>query len=102
MANIITDHTGNQFENEKTMCKHYDIPYITHKHRLRKGWSLEKALTTPVRKPCKDYSKNQSEKEICERHNTTHASIEDMCKHWNINPSNISIHPRSKLHAYLQ
>ena len=44
-----TDHLGQVFPSFGKMCEHYDIPYITAKVRLRKGWTLEKTLTEPLR-----------------------------------------------------
>lgn len=33
------------------MCKAYGINRTTFKMRIKAGWSLEKALTTPVKEP---------------------------------------------------
>ena len=47
----ITDHLGNKFKSAKDMCKYYGLGYYTFKRRIEKmGWSIEKALTTPVGK----------------------------------------------------
>jgi hypothetical protein len=45
------DHTGRKFTSESAMCRFWGIDYITFRARfVNYGWSLEKALTTPVRK----------------------------------------------------
>ena len=44
------DHRGNKFETIKAMCEFYQIDRNNFNQRLAAGWSLEKALTTPIRK----------------------------------------------------
>lgn len=45
------DHLGNEFNSKKDMCEYYGIDYHhVYWKRLKKGCSLEKILTTPVRK----------------------------------------------------
>ncbi len=46
----VTDHIGNPFPTKKAMCTHYGITVNHYLFRIKQGWSLEKALTTPVRK----------------------------------------------------
>lgn len=47
--NFVTDHKGNVFRNNKEMCLKYGLSPSTVRCRLMQGWSLEKALTTPVK-----------------------------------------------------
>ena len=50
-ASCVIDHEGNQFKTLEDMLKHYGITHSAYAQRLRKlKWSLEKTLTTPVRK----------------------------------------------------
>lgn len=43
------DHTGRPFKNAAEMARHWGLePYIVSHRIHRNGWSLEKALTTPV------------------------------------------------------
>lgn len=45
----VFDHKGNKYRYIKDMCKAYDIPYNIYMGRINKGFSVEEALTTPVR-----------------------------------------------------
>ena len=47
-----TDHTGQEFPSLGAMCAAWGIAQGLFSHRIRgMGWSLERALTTPVRHP---------------------------------------------------
>lgn len=73
-----TDHTGRKFKTFSDMCKAYDISTNTVKDRLRRGWNLKIALTTPpARKivPCKDHL------------NIEYRCLSDMCAAYNISLS---------------
>ena len=41
-----TDHLGNTFPHLKPMCKYWGISRTTFHYRQKRGWSLEKTLTT--------------------------------------------------------
>ena len=43
------DHLGNTFHTAKEMSIHYGIPYETYQSRKRRGWDIERILTTPVK-----------------------------------------------------
>lgn len=43
------DHLGNVYKDQQTMCKHYEIEPDVFVKRISSGWSLEDALTKPVR-----------------------------------------------------
>lgn len=59
--NINTDHAGNKFKNKAEMAAHYGINENALDNRIYSlGWSLERALTTPVGrrddgKVCRDH-----------------------------------------------
>ena len=59
----VKDYLGNQFDSVKDMYAHWGIRRDTYNSRLRKGWSLEEALTTPLmnNKRCKDHLGNEYE-----------------------------------------
>lgn len=44
----VVDHLGNKFSSEREMGEYYGIAYGTFTARRRKGWSIEKILTTPA------------------------------------------------------
>ena len=63
------DFKGNTFESKTAMCKAYGLPISAYNRRMSRGWSQEKALTTPLKNGkgydnyvnmCKLYRKNHS------------------------------------------
>ncbi len=72
------DHLGNTYKCVKDMCDYYGILVQTFKSRLKRGMSLEDALTQTLDRkimPCKDH------KGIC------YEKLSDMCDAYNINMS---------------
>lgn len=59
----ITDHLGNEFESIKDMCEFHHIPSKIYDNRVnRHHWSMEKALTTPLKvNKNEDIKKTQEE-----------------------------------------
>ena len=47
-AKSIDDHKGNHFKSLKELAAYYNLPYFTLLARIRKGWDVEKAVTTKV------------------------------------------------------
>ena len=43
-----TDHLGNEYPSKVEMCEKYGITTKQYFGRIRLGWSVEKALTTPA------------------------------------------------------
>lgn len=46
---FVKDHKGNFFRNKKERSLKYGLTPVTVHKRLKMGWSLEKALTTPAK-----------------------------------------------------
>jgi len=44
---MYTDHEGNEFETKGAMCRHWKITHCRFNNNLKRGMSLEEALTTP-------------------------------------------------------
>lgn len=44
------DHTGRNFESITAMCRFWKIPRRCYTERIRCGWTIKQALTTPPRK----------------------------------------------------
>ena len=66
----IHDHLGNVYKSKKQMCDAYGVTYGTFRSRMYVGWTLERALTTPIG---------------CVDENGEHfSSIKDMCKQYNV------------------
>lgn len=68
------DHEGNEFKSLSDMCKHYGIGIQTFRMRMRYKWTLERALTQPIRYfiKCKDHEGNEFNSEL------------EMCRYWHI------------------
>lgn len=71
------DHKGNEFASLSDMCKFWSVKADVFCARMKRGWTLEKALETPIqhrhrRKRCIDHTGAEFE------------TIIDMCKHWGI------------------
>ena len=49
-GNFVIDHLGQKYKTIVNMCKNWGIPPEIYHRRRKKGWSLEKILTTPVKK----------------------------------------------------
>ena len=47
-AQEVTDHLGNKYRSRSLMAKAYGISSLTLGDRLKRGWSVEEALTTPI------------------------------------------------------
>lgn len=79
--NIHHDHLGNEYKSMTDMCMHYGISGSTFYHRLKSGWSIEDALTTPIReceKKCTDHLGNRYD------------SIVEMCEYYGIDSQTFS------------
>jgi hypothetical protein len=44
------DHLGNEFSSILEMCEYYSINHQAFRHRIKRGWNIEKALTTKNRR----------------------------------------------------
>ena len=76
LMHTYTDHTGHTFESHKDMLNAWGITNSQYDGRIRHGWSLKDALTTP----------NKGHGEIaCEDHlGNKFSSTLEMCSFWNI------------------
>ena len=70
------DHQGRTFESFEQLARNYAMCPDTLKHRLKRGMSLEQALTMPVRRgqhvACKDFL------------GTVYYTFTDMCHYWGV------------------
>ena len=70
------DHQGRIFESFEQLARFYAMCPDTLKHRLKRGLSLEQALTTPVRRgqhvQCKDHLGD------------VYYTFTDMCTRWQV------------------
>ncbi len=70
---MVKDHLGNEYSSFKEMCKQYNFSPDTVKYRLKKGWSIEKALTEPNARVVTDHK------------GEIYPSLEEMLKIYGIN-----------------
>lgn len=61
-SSVVYDFKGVAFKSTSEMCKYYNISWTTYMSRRHNGWSVQKALLTPVKRargsgklPCKDH-----------------------------------------------
>ena len=54
------DHLGNEFESIREMADFYSVPYNTLYNRLKRKWSLKRALITPNGKSRGKYAKSKA------------------------------------------
>lgn len=73
---LCKDHLGNTYNSLREMCKHWGIDYSVFIGRMSTGFSLEKALTTPVR---------EKNKARVDHLGNKFANTQDMCNHWKVN-----------------
>lgn len=69
------DHLGNTFESVIAMCNHYGITAQVFTRRIEIGWSIERALTAPIRSHSKIIKDHKGQE---------FNSIESMCNHYGI------------------
>jgi hypothetical protein len=77
-AEKVYDHLGLEFASTGDMCLAWNIPRTTFNERIRRGWTTEKALTTPVR------TINVTKTECVDHKGTVFPSKAAMCKHYGI------------------
>lgn len=79
--NPASDHLGNDYPSCNAMCQHYDIDMYLYKRRIKKGWSKEKALTTPS-----NYKEAQGQP-VTDHKGITYPSQKKLCDAYGIHPS---------------
>jgi len=97
------DHHGNHFSSIKEMCAQYCIHPEAYTRRIKVyGWSIEKALTTPVKKnggkKCTDHNgkRFKSVSKMCKYHNIARKVFEYRIAHgWTLKDA-LTISPHRK------
>lgn len=80
MVKSAVDHLGTVFESRKQMCKHWGVPYSLYANRVRLGWSVERALTTPC---LGDFGHIQSVP-VVDHMGNTFKTQREMCEFWGV------------------
>lgn len=81
----VKDHLGNEYRNRYEMCKAYGIRYEAYARRISAGWTLERALTTPM---CSTGS-NSAMPIVCVNTGVVYASANNASKETGIPQANI-------------
>ena len=81
----VSDHLGNQFDSITSMCTYWNISRNVYQGRSNMGWSLEKILTTPVKK-------NTIVKECVDFKGNVFPSIRCMAETYGVPQSSIRYH----------
>ena len=75
----VTDHKGIEYQSISEMCRTYGIRNQTYRERIKLGFTVEQALTTPVN------SQVSFKNIICQDHlGNTYRSLNEMCRHYNV------------------
>lgn len=74
------DHRGTVFESVEDMCRAWHISRVVYKGRLKSGWTLERALTTPARK------RAPGKLDPVDHTGKRYGSIAEMCGSYKIQP----------------
>ena len=101
---LIKDHLGNKYDSCEEMCAAYGINNTDYYRRIRAGWSIEKALTTPDdefiqmgKKQCVDHLGNiwPSQTAMCKHYGVTKMQIRSRIElGWTL--EEILTHPEKK------
>ena len=62
----VVDHLGNSYPSVSAMCEAYGVKYPTYNNRRRRGWSVERSLTSKVA-------------EVVDHKGNTYKSFGEMC-----------------------
>lgn len=79
MSKVFTDHLGNTFASKKEMSRYWNIDYHTFLGRLKRGESLEDALSIEVKQ----------HNEVTDHLGNTYKSMQEMCRYWNVNAKTV-------------
>ena len=76
MMGLVVDHLGKVYKTKKEMCEHYGIDLTVFQQRQKRGWDLQRSLTTGIKdRVCKDHLGNKFD------------SFSAMARHYGISPS---------------
>lgn len=90
------DHKGNIYPSYVLMCEAYGKDYSIYEKRIKKGYTLERALTQEIRKVKSDNSKTHKNKlnpagghpkRVQDHKGKEYVSITKMCKAYKVIPS---------------
>ena len=72
------DHEGRWYNSLAEMCTAYNMGSDTYLVRIKRGWSVKKALTTPVR------LRSDNSVEPVDHLGNTYTSVAEMCNNYKI------------------
>ena len=78
----VQDHEGITHKSKTAMCEFYNIPYYLFAERIKLGWDLKRALTTPVAN-----SGHRNGHMCTDPDGEVHPSIRAMCEKYGVEAS---------------
>lgn len=78
MQKTAVDHLGNRYSSESGMCAEYGISRQLYTFRRKKGWTVEKALTTPCG------GKHHSAEKVADHLGNLYNNKREMCEAYGI------------------
>lgn len=73
-AQQVTDHLGQTWPSISEMCRHWGVKQQTYRMRIRMGFTVEDALTAPIKKI------NTAKQQWTDHNGITYPSLNAMCK----------------------
>lgn len=80
----VKDHLGNTYQSKSVMAEQWGISYVALRQRLKQGWTLEKALTTP------ECARVPRSRVVTDHLGNEFKSNAEMCRYWGISLSAFS------------
>lgn len=76
LMGLAVDHLGKIYKTKKEMCEHYGIDLTVFQQRQKRGWDLQRSLSTSVKdRVCRDHLGNKFD------------NFSAMARHYGISPS---------------
>lgn len=85
----VVDHLGVKYSSIPKLAKAYNIKVITLNDRLKRGWSIERALTTPVDNSCHRKSKDINSVRVQDHKGNWYDSYYSMAKAYDLSFSTL-------------
>lgn len=82
ILDVVYDHKGNAYSSLVSLCEAYGISVTVYLYRIKSGWSVQKALTYPVRR-----FKFKNKQPVYDFKGNAYNTQVDMCIHYGIDPS---------------
>lgn len=79
---VVYDHYGTAYSSIVSMCESYGVSVTVYLFRIKAGWSIKKALTTPTKR-----FNYKNKRPVCDFRGYAYNTQAEMCIHYGIDPS---------------